>query len=199
MSTRRLAAILAIDVVGSSALIEADETAALSAIHSALSTSILPSVQAHGGKLIKTTGDGGLFEFASAVQAVECALTLQGEFQRLRDSGSQKLQFRMGINLGDVVIADDGDLYGDGVNVAVRLEGFGRAWRHLHLTQGVRGTSRQVGAVRPRYGPAATQEHQSPCASLLRSRQEYVRNRGPGSIPSHRQIGPPSSFCRLTT
>src|SRR3712207_368395 len=122
MTTRRLAAILAMDVVGSSRLIEADEAGALTAIRAALANVIVPTAEAQGGRLIKTTGDGALFEFASAVQAVKCSLTLQKTLPADEQSGTQPVQFRMGVNLGDVVAEDDGDLYGDGVNVAVRLE-----------------------------------------------------------------------------
>jgi adenylate cyclase len=122
MTTRRLAAILAMDVVGSSRLIEADEAGALTAIRAALANVIVPTAEAQGGRLIKTTGDGALFEFASAVQAVQCSLMLQKTLPADEQSGTQPILFRMGVNLGDVVAEDDGDLYGDGVNVAVRLE-----------------------------------------------------------------------------
>ncbi|WP_187144308.1 adenylate/guanylate cyclase domain-containing protein [Microvirga massiliensis] len=119
-----MAAILAADVVGSSRLIEADETTALAAIHNVLSQVLGASADQHAGRLIKTTGDGALYEFASPVDAVACAVAVQ-ETVNARASGEpmdQRVLLRIGINLGDVVVENGGDLYGDGVNVAVRLE-----------------------------------------------------------------------------
>jgi adenylate cyclase len=104
-------------------LVEADEAGALAAIHVALETLATPIAEANGGRLVKTTGDGGLFEFGSAVHAVQCAVTLQQHLRANRDAQAQPIQLRMGVNLGDVVVEDNGELYGDGVNVAVRLEG----------------------------------------------------------------------------
>src|ERR1700742_1695278 len=78
-----------------------------------------PSLARHEGRLIKTTGDGALAEFASPLAAVECAIEIQ---DRLTSGGSH-LTFRIGLNLGDVIVGPDGDLYGDGINIAVRLEG----------------------------------------------------------------------------
>jgi adenylate cyclase len=121
---RRLAAILAADVVGSSRLIEADEQSALAAIHAVLSGVLAATAERHAGRLIKTMGDGALYEFASPVEAVACAAAVQ-ETVNARASGEpvgRRVLLRIGINLGDVVVEDDGDLYGDGVNVAVRLE-----------------------------------------------------------------------------
>jgi adenylate cyclase len=94
MSSRRLAAILAIDVVGSSRLVEADEAGALAAIHNALETLAIPIARANGGRLIKITGDGGLVEFGSAVHAVQCAVTLQQRLRANRDAQAQRIQLR---------------------------------------------------------------------------------------------------------
>lgn len=122
---RRLAAILVADVVGSSRLIETDETWALSAIHEALSRTLATTAAQHGGRLIKTTGDGALFEFASPVEAVRCAFAVQESLnERAKEQPSEKrVLLRIGVNLGDVVAGEGGDLFGDGVNVAARLEG----------------------------------------------------------------------------
>src|SRR5262249_20001459 len=80
---------------------------------------IEPSVSRHEGRLIKTTGDGAHAEFASPLAAVRCAVEIQDHLA----SGSSPLRLRVGLNLGDVIIGQDGDLYGDGINIAVRLEG----------------------------------------------------------------------------
>src|SRR6266849_4442735 len=122
-ATRRLAAILAADVAGYSRLMGADEEgtlAALKAIRRELSD---PKIKEHRGRIVKTTGDGLLVEFPSVVDAVRCAVEVQREMA-LRNAGvadAGRIDFRIGINLGDIII-DEGDIYGDGVNVAARLE-----------------------------------------------------------------------------
>jgi adenylate cyclase len=123
-ASRRLAAILAADVVGYSRLMGADEEGTHERLKAHLVELVDPKIREHHGRIVKTTGDGVLAEFASVVDAVRCA----GEIQRAmagRDldlADERRLRFRIGINLGDV-IADGGDIYGDGVNIAVRLEG----------------------------------------------------------------------------
>ncbi len=122
---RRLAAILAADVVGSCRLMEADEEGTLAAIRSILMEIIAPAAARHRGRLVKTTGDGALCEFASPVEAVLCAVEAQVAIteQANPPSRDHDIQLRIGINLGDVIINEDGDVLGDSVNVAVRLEG----------------------------------------------------------------------------
>jgi TolB-like protein len=120
---RRLAAILAADVAGYSRLMGEDEEgthAALTALRREVSD---PKIADHRGRIVKTTGDGFLVEFASVVDAVRCAVELQREMARRHADVSQarRLEFRIGINLGDIII-DEHDIYGDGVNVAARLE-----------------------------------------------------------------------------
>ena len=105
---RRLAAILAADVVGFSTLMSHDEEGTLARIKSLRREVIEPKVSDHQGRVVKTTGDGFLIEFASPVEAVRCALVIQ------RALGSGPLQLRIGINLGDVIIEPDGDIYGEG-------------------------------------------------------------------------------------
>jgi adenylate cyclase len=123
-ATRRLAAIFAADVVGYSRLMGADEEGTHERFKAHLRELVDPKIREHHGRIVKTTGDGVLAEFASVVDAVRCA----GEIQRAmadRDldlAAERRLRFRIGVNLGDV-IADGGDIYGDGVNIAVRLEG----------------------------------------------------------------------------
>jgi len=124
MTTRRLAAILAADMVGYSRLMGADEEGTLARLQALRQQIIDPSVAKSGGRVVKTTGDGILAEFPSAVEAVRCALDMQ-EQTRAREAAhapGQRLEFRVGINVGDVIASDD-DIHGDGVNVAARLEG----------------------------------------------------------------------------
>jgi adenylate cyclase len=121
---RRLAAILAADVVGYSRLIGADEEGTLQRIRAIRAEVIDPKIATHHGRLVKTTGDGLLVEFGSVVDALRCATEVQREMAR-RNSGvvvAQRIEFRIGINVGDVVV-ENGDIFGDGVNVAARLEG----------------------------------------------------------------------------
>lgn len=121
---RRLAAILAADVVGYSRLMETAEAATLARLKAHRTELIDPLLAAHGGRLIKLMGDGALVEFPSVVEAVACALDIQQGMVEREAGGpeDQAIRFRMGINLGDVLIDGD-DLYGDGVNIASRLEG----------------------------------------------------------------------------
>ena len=120
---RRLAAILAADVVGFSALMERAEEGTLARFKSLRREVLEPKVNEHRGRVFKTTGDGFLVEFSSPVEAVRCALEVQEALASKADhEPSEALQLRIGINLGDVISEEDGDLYGDGVNVAVRLQ-----------------------------------------------------------------------------
>ncbi len=120
---RRLAAIFAADVAGYSRLIGVDEEGTLERLRAHRRELIDPKIAEHQGRIVKTTGDGVLVEFASPVKAVRCAIEVQhGMVDRNVDvPREQRIEFRIGINLGDVVV-EDGDIYGDGVNVAARLE-----------------------------------------------------------------------------
>ncbi len=121
---RRLAAILAADVVGYSRLMEADEAGTLAALKEHRVEAIDPTIAAHNGRIVKLMGDGTLVEFASVVDAVECAVELQRAMagRNAEVPRDRRIEFRIGINLGDVILEGD-DLYGDGVNIAARLEG----------------------------------------------------------------------------
>ena len=120
--TRRLAAILVADMVGFSARMEADETGTLDRLRRCRREIINPGLEKHRGRLIKTTGDGVLTEFASVVDAVNFAVEFQHGVAALnRASGPPEMLYRIGVNLGDVMI-EEGDVFGDGVNVAARLE-----------------------------------------------------------------------------
>jgi adenylate cyclase len=114
---RRLAAILAADMVGYSAMMERAEESTYAEIGRLRREVIEPSLDRHKGRLIKTTGDGILAEFASPVSAVRCGIEIQEQL------AGASIQLRIGVNLGDVIVDDEGDIYGDGINIAVRLEG----------------------------------------------------------------------------
>jgi adenylate cyclase len=116
---RRLAAILAADVVGYSALMQRAEEATYAEFERLKREVIEPGLSRHDGRLIKTTGDGALAEFASPSAAVRCAMEIQESIA----SGRSSLKLRIGVNLGEVIVGADGDLFGDGINIAVRLEG----------------------------------------------------------------------------
>src|SRR5215469_15133565 len=120
---RKLAAILAADVAGYSWLMGADEEGTLARLKALRREVIDPKIKEHRGRIVKTTGDGLLLEFASVVDAVRCAVEVQREMaERNTDvPPDRRIEFRMGINLGDI-IKDGRDIYGDGVNVAARLE-----------------------------------------------------------------------------
>lgn len=121
---RRLAAILAADVVGYSRLTEVDEEGTLRRLKALRSDLLEPKISEHHGRLIKFMGDGLLAEFASVVDAVRCAVDIQRSMtiESQQDPEGEKIALRIGLNLGDIVFEDD-DVYGDGVNVAARLEG----------------------------------------------------------------------------
>ncbi|WP_245316412.1 alpha/beta fold hydrolase [Mesorhizobium wenxiniae] len=125
MTTRRLAAILAADVVGFSSMMERDEEGTFARIKALQRTILAPQIANHQGRLVKTTGDGFLAEFASPIEALRAAIAIQGAINLSSDRPdcpSNPVAIRIGINLGDVIVEDDGDIYGEGVNVAARLE-----------------------------------------------------------------------------
>src|SRR5579863_9878719 len=123
--TRKIAAILAADVVGFSRMASADEDGTLARFRTLRSELIDPTVASQNGRVFKRTGDGALVEFRSVVEAVRCAITIQNAMveRNVGTPADQRIDFRIGIHLGDVVEESDGDLMGDGVNIAARLEG----------------------------------------------------------------------------
>ena len=126
--TRKLAAILVSDVVGYSRLAGADEDRILARLRALRSDLIDPTIAVHHGRVVKRTGDGSLIEFRSVVDAVRCAIEVQSGMVE-RNAGlppERRIEFRVGIHLGDVVEESDGDLMGDGVNIAARLEGIAK-------------------------------------------------------------------------
>jgi len=124
-TSRRLAAILAADVAGYSRLMEADEDGTLAQLRAIRTELFDPTIAAHNGRLVKTTGDGLLVEFSSVVDALRCATEVQARIAERNATASmeKRVEFRIGIHQGDIVV-EDGDILGDGVNVAARLEGW---------------------------------------------------------------------------
>src|SRR5271166_1147328 len=127
--TRKIAAILVADVVGYSRLAGADEEGTLARLRALRSDLTDPAIAAHHGRTVKRTGDGSLIEFRSVVDAVRCAIEVQNGMvaRNVGVSPDLRIEFRFGIHLGDVVEEADGDLMGDGVNIAARLEGIAKA------------------------------------------------------------------------
>src|SRR5215471_9274739 len=122
-STRRLAAILAADVAGYSRLMGVDEEGTHERLRTIFREVVDPKSKEHRGRIVKNTGDGMLVEFASLVDAVRCGVAIQRELA-LRNADvptEERIEFRVGINLGDVIV-EEHDIFGDGVNVAARLE-----------------------------------------------------------------------------
>ena len=134
--TRRLAAILAADVAGYSRLMGADEEGTLERLKALRRELADPKIKEHRGRVVKTTGDGLLIEFGSVVDAVRCGVTVQQSMPE-RNKGvdlDNRIELRIGINLGDVIVEGD-DLYGDGVNIAARLETLADPAECLSLTR----------------------------------------------------------------
>ncbi|KYK44703.1 hypothetical protein A1D31_36290 [Bradyrhizobium liaoningense] len=117
-----MAAILAADVFGYSRLMAHDEAGTHNALKLHLRDVFSPAIAQHRGRIVKTTGDGLLVEFASAVDAVCCAIYVQERMGARNARASRKIVFRVGINIGDIIF-DEGDIFGDGVNIAARIEG----------------------------------------------------------------------------
>jgi adenylate cyclase len=133
--SRKLAAILVADVVGYSRLAAADEDRTLSRLRGLRSDLVDPAIAAHHGHIVKRTGDGFIAEFRSVVDAVRCAVEVQNGMVE-RNTGlrpERRIEFRVGVHLGDVVEEADGDLMGDGVNIAARLEGIAKPGADLSV------------------------------------------------------------------
>src|SRR5215831_12830980 len=120
---RRLAAILAADVAGYSRLMGQDEAGTLARIKALRRELIDPKIAEHGGRIFKTTGDGILGEFPSVVEAVACAVSVQQEMAKRSSETPEdkRIEWRVGIHQGDIIV-EEGDIFGDGVNIAARLE-----------------------------------------------------------------------------
>ena len=149
---RKLAAIMAGDVVGYSRLMAENELATYNGLRSAFDEVVRPALDRHGGREIKNTGDGFLASFPSVNEALDAAVDIQNGFANL------PLKLRIGLNLGDV-IEENGDIFGDGVNVAARLEAMAEPGSIFVSAAVVRGADRNRGATFPAAWAAPGQEH----------------------------------------
>ena len=222
--TRKIAAIFVADVVGYSRLAGADEDRTLSRLRGLRSDLIDPAIAAHHGRMVKRTGDGALVEFRSVVDAVRCAIEVQSGMVE-RNAGvpdDRRIEFRIGVHLGDVVEEADGDLMGDGVNIAARLEGIAKPGADLRLRARLPAGQRagsisrspisarpnsktsptRSGSLRLEVGKPAARETCGRCRSPVapgaragRRRQARVRWRGVGLARRHRRRAA-WSFCR---
>jgi len=174
----QIAAILVSDVVGYSRLAGADEDRTLSRLRGLRSDLIDPAIAAHHGRIVKRTGDGSLVEFRSVVDAVRCAIEVQNGMVE-RNAGlpqERRIDFRIGIHLGDVVEESDGDLMGDGVNIAARLEASPNRARSVCPSRLMAGE----GAARSRghrSRPDAAQEHRRAGQGLFAAKSASRRRR----------------------
>jgi adenylate cyclase len=167
-AARKLAAILAADVVGFSRLARADEDRTLARLRALRSDLIDPTIAVYNGRVVKRTGDGLIAEFRSVVDAVRCAIELQHGMAE-RNAGvtaEKRIEFRIGVHLGDVVEEADGDLMGDGVNIAARLESIAEPGGLLPVERGVRASTRSGEGAVPRSRREGAQEHRAAGAGL---------------------------------
>ena len=165
---RKLAAILAADVVGFSRLTGADEDRTLARLRALRSDLIDPTISVHNGRLVKSTGDGAIVEFRSVVDAVRCAIEIQNGMIE-RNAGlpeDRRIDFRIGIHLGDVVEEADGDLMGDGVNIAARLEGVAKPGAICLSEDAYRQVKARLGLAVTDLGPNISRTSQNRCEPI---------------------------------
>ena len=182
---RRLAAILAADVVGYSRLIEADEEGTLSRLKALRAEVIDPKIAGHRGRIVKTTGDGILVEFASVVDALRCAAEVQAAMAESNAAlpADRRVEFRIGINVGDIVV-EKGDIFGDGVNIAARLEG-------LAEPGGICVSARVQEDAAGRLGLAFEDMGEQPLKNIARPARAYRVVAAAGSSMMRASSGPP--------
>jgi len=159
---RKLAAIVAADVVGYSRLMGRDESGTLARLRKSRSERLDPVLKKYAGRLVKLTGDGALMEFASAVDALSAAIEFQQAMAEANhdQSADTALVFRMGLHLGDLIVDGD-DLYGDGVNVAARLEGEAPAGGIFNLRERSRCRCWTIGSDVRGLGRPVAEEHRT--------------------------------------
>ncbi len=182
--TRKIAAILVSDIVGYSRLAGADEDRILARLRALRSDLIDPTIALHHGRVVKRTGDGSLIEFRSVVDAVRCAIEVQNGMIE-RNAGlapERRIDFRVGIHLGDVVEESDGDLMGDGVNIAARLEGIAQPGAICLSEDAYRQVSGRLDMAVADLGPTQLKNIERPIRVLLaaswRPRRGEARDRG---------------------
>ena len=177
--TRKLAAILAADVAGYSKLAGADEEQTLARLRALRSDRFDPTIALHHGRVVKRTGDGVLIEFRSVVDVVRCAIEVQNGMVE-RNAGlprERRIEFRVGIHLGDVVEESDGDLMGDGLNIAARLEGITDPGRYLPVGGCLPPFSPLLSPLPPSPSPPLPPFPLPPSLPLLPPPPRQVRNR----------------------
>ncbi len=185
--TRKIAAILVADIVGYSRLAGADEERTLSRLRGLRSDLIDPAIDAHHGRIVKRTGDGSLIEFRSVVDAVRCAIEVQNGLSE-RNAGlpqERRIEFRVGIHLGDVVEEADGDLMGDGVNIAARLE-------HLAQPGGVLISGAAYDQLQGKLDVVPEFVGEQNLKNIARPVRAYripLNEKAPGSRPRPRMVG----------
>jgi adenylate cyclase len=197
-STRRLAAILAADVAGYSRLMGADEESTHRRLRAHFAELIEPKIREHKGRTVKNTGDGLLAEFASVVDAVRCAAEVQREMtDREPDvTDERRIRFRIGVNLGDV-IAEDNDIFGDGVNVAARLEALA-APGGICISRTVRDQIRdKLPYAFEDLGEQSVKNIARP-VRVYALRAEAVANLSAARVPPASPISPPAGAPRLS-
>ena len=168
---RKLTAILSADVVGYSGMMEADEESTLERLKANRARIFDPHVTIHGGRLFKLMGDGALAEFPSVVSAVNCALAIQDATEKAAQQDQKAIRYRIGINSGEVIIEGD-DIYGEGVNVAARIQALAPIGGVAVSQRGAR--CRRQARYRMhlrRHGRAYGQKHRSARACVLRTRR----------------------------
>ena len=181
---RKLAAILAADVVGFSRLTGADEDRTLARLRALRSDLIDPTIAVHNGRVFKRTGDGAVVEFRSVVDAVRCAIEVQNSMVD-RNAGvaqDRRIEFRIGIHVGDVVEESDGDLMGDGVNIAARLESIAKpgavSCPNKPIGRSRRGsTSRTAISARPNFGESDREQLLTEHTDNLEAHDLFLRGR----------------------
>jgi len=182
---RRLAAILAADVAGYSRLIEADEEGTLGRLRVLRAETIDPKIAGHRGRIVKTTGDGLLVEFASVVDALRCAAEMQADLAEGNAalSPDRRIEFRIGINMSDIVV-EDGDIFGDGVNVAARLEGLAEPGGICVSARVREDTAGKLDLAFEDMGEQAPKEYRPTCPRLPRGDGRRRLNTGAGELGS---------------
>jgi adenylate cyclase len=201
--TRKIAAILVADVVGYSRLAGADEEGTLARLRALRSDLIDPAVATHNGRVVKRTGDGSLIEFRSVVGAVRCAIELQTGMVE-RNAGlapERRIEFRIGVHLGDVVEEADGDLMGDGVNIAARLEGAAEPGGICLSEDAYRQVKGRLDLSVHDHGPTQLKNIAEPIRSI---RLKWANRRSRSPLPPQRRKNQPrpaflSLYCHSPT
>ena len=201
--SRKIAAILAADVVGLSRMASADEDRTLARLRALRADLIDPTIAGQNGHVFKRTGDGSLVEFRSVVEAVRCAITIQNAMieRNVGTAVDQRIEFRIGIHLGDVVEESDGDLMGDGVNIAARLEGIAAPGAICLSEQAYWQVKGRIDLAVTDLGPTQLKNIAEPVRAIRsklasRRRRSLLRPQRPKNLPRRAS---PWSFCRSPT